>query len=120
MDFVTAIKLYFNNYVNFSGRSSRPAYWWPVLMNILVCLIISWIVPESKYFTLNLIISGLWALVNLLPGLAVCVRRLHDIDKSWVWILISLVPLVGTIWFVVLMAQPGNPGSNEYGPAPMQ
>lgn len=46
----------------------------------------------------------IWGLVNLIPGLAIVVRRLHDIGKSWVWILIALIPFVGAIILIVLLA----------------
>lgn len=157
MNFITAIKLYFKNYVKFSGRSSRPEFWWPVLMNILVlfsCIaVIALTEPFSDDLTQSvyMVIPAIWNLGNILPILAVGVRRLHDIDKSWVWILLALIPSILVylfphvvsiwphiidklwiwfpinlikegcmIWFIVMMALPGNPEANKYGPAPMQ
>jgi uncharacterized membrane protein YhaH (DUF805 family) len=46
------------------------------------------------------------------------VRRLHDTSKSGWWILISLIPLIGGIWLLVLLATDGDPGNNLYGPNP--
>lgn len=120
MDFVTAVKLYFSNYVNFQGRSSRPAYWWPVLMNFIVSLILSWIGGLFGSETGSEVLGGIWSLVNILPGLAVSVRRLHDIGKSWTWIFINLIPVIGVIWYIILMVKPSQPEPNEYGPVPMQ
>ena len=67
---------------------------------------------------LNAILSGLYSLALLIPSLAISVRRLQDIDKEWYWILISLIPLVGSIWLIVLYCQPGTPSDNRFGKVP--
>jgi len=54
----------------------------------------------------------------LLPGLAVCVRRMHDLGKKWTWILISLIPIIGSIWFIILTCKDSQPGDNQYGYCP--
>ena len=46
------------------------------------------------------------------------VRRLHDTGRSAWWLLISIVPLIGSIILIVLLASPGEPNSNRYGPPP--
>jgi uncharacterized membrane protein YhaH (DUF805 family) len=63
---------------------------------------------------------GLYALAIILPALAVAVRRLHDIGKSGWWLFITFVPLVGSIWYLVLLATDSQPGENEYGPNPKE
>lgn len=60
----------------------------------------------------------IYALAVLVPGIAVAIRRMHDIGRSGWWILISLVPLIGSIWFIVLAALPSQLGPNKYGPNP--
>jgi uncharacterized membrane protein YhaH (DUF805 family) len=62
----------------------------------------------------------LYVLAILIPGLAVAVRRLHDVGKSGWMILISLIPLIGAIWLLVLMVTDSNPGENQYGPNPKE
>lgn len=74
----------------------------------------------------GLTIDGLWygfiylfyIAFAFIPGLAVGVRRLHDIGKSGWMILISLIPIVGPIWLLVLMVQDSDPFENAYGPNP--
>ena len=61
---------------------------------------------------------ALYALAVLLPTFGVEIRRLHDIDKSGWWILISLVPLVGGIWLLVLLCLQGSRAANRFGPGP--
>lgn len=60
----------------------------------------------------------IYGLAALIPGLAVSVRRLHDINKSGWWILISLVPCVGGLILLILDCIEGDPGDNQYGPNP--
>ncbi len=64
------------------------------------------------------ILGMIYALAVLIPGIAVSVRRLHDIGKSGWWILISLVPIVGVIILLVFTVLDSTPGENQYGPNP--
>ena len=112
MDFVTAVKTCFNNYVKFEGRASRPEFWWFMLF----CLV-GGMVAGIFGRTLN----GLFNLVVLLPSLAVGARRLHDINKSAWFLLLWLVPVVGWVILIWWACQPGTDGPNTYGgdaPAP--
>jgi len=54
----------------------------------------------------------------LLPSIGVGIRRLHDTNRTGWWLLVSLVPLVGWIWIIVLLALAGDEGPNRYGPPP--
>jgi uncharacterized membrane protein YhaH (DUF805 family) len=66
------------------------------------------------------ILTGLYSLAIILPGLAVAARRLHDTGRSAWWLLIGLVPLVGPIVLLVFFVQDSQPGSNQYGPNPKE
>ncbi len=59
-----------------------------------------------------------YAILSLLPGLAVLVRRLHDVGKSGWFYFIALIPLVGAIWLLVLECRDGEYGMNKYGANP--
>jgi len=63
---------------------------------------------------------GIYALILFIPGLAVVIRRLHDIGKSGWMILVTLIPLIGAIWILVLMLTDSNPGENQYGENPKE
>ncbi|MET9696455.1 DUF805 domain-containing protein [Streptomyces sp. NPDC006529] len=102
-------------YIDFSGRSRRQEYWMFVLFNMIALIIVA--VVDNLLGTYPLL-YGIYALAVLLPGLGVAVRRLHDTGKSGWWMLIALIPLVGGIWLLVLMASEGNPQPNQYGPNP--
>jgi uncharacterized membrane protein YhaH (DUF805 family) len=111
-------------YAVFSGRSRRMEYWYFVLFNILVSIVLGAIDglllgTRGSYVGAGLL-SGIYGLAILIPSLAVSVRRLHDIDRSGWWILIALVPLIGTIVLLVFALLEGTPGANRYGPNPKE
>ena len=102
--FVNAIKTCLNKFATFEGRANRAEFWFWYLFLVLVSC-----VPIVGY------IAGF---VLLVPTLAASVRRLHDIGKDWKWILVSLIPIGGIIWLVVLLCQPSDEGDNLFGPNP--
>ena len=107
--FVDAVKLMFKNYVDFNGRASRSEYWWAFLFNFLVSFFvvgaISAVIPP---------IGGACSIALMIPGVALTVRRLHDRGKSWVYLLIGLIPLVGYILLIIQLAKPSD-GPNQWG-----
>ncbi|HSV53714.1 MAG TPA: DUF805 domain-containing protein [Burkholderiaceae bacterium] len=107
MDFKQAVMTALRKYVDFSGRATRPEFWWFMLFEIVVFMVTGMINP---------ILYGIAALGLLLPGLGVSVRRLHDIGKSGWWLLLGFVPIVGVVliwWF----AQPGTSAGSRFGEA---
>jgi uncharacterized membrane protein YhaH (DUF805 family) len=63
-------------------------------------------------------LGGLFSLAALVPSLAVTVRRLHDSSKSGWWLLICLVPGIGSIILFVFMLLDSERGKNEWGKNP--
>lgn len=128
MTFTQSVKTVFGKYAVFSGRASRSEYWYFVLFQCIVSVVLSLVFglydygPDGVRFTARNIagsaVCSLYSLATLLPGLGVSVRRMHDIGKGGGWIFISLVPLVGVIWFIVLAATPGERYANRFGNAP--
>ena len=108
-------------YVDFSGRARRKEYWMFALFNIIfavVAVILDNILGIAVEGVGYGPLYGLYALATLIPGLAVSVRRLHDVGKSGWMILIALIPIIGSIWLLVLMLTDSNQGENEYGANP--
>jgi len=110
-------------YAVFSGRARRAEYWYFVLFNIIVAIVLSLI--DTLLGTFDILrgvglLSSLYGLAVLIPTLAVTVRRLHDIDRSGWWIFINLIPLIGFIVLLVFAVTDGTPGSNRYGPNPKE
>lgn len=104
------------NYVGFEGRARRKEYWMFALFNCLIItvLVIFGLLTKITFF------SGIYSLAVLVPGLAVSIRRLHDIGRGGEWILIAFIPLVGPIWLLVLQCTEGTRGDNIYGEDPKQ
>lgn len=112
---VEAFKLFFTNYINFEGRSNRGEYWWAFLAVILVSLVLGVVDGILTAGGGMPILGMIFSLATLVPGIAIGVRRLHDIDKSGWWMLIGLVPLVGFIVLIYFFVQPPNPQANRFG-----
>jgi len=108
-------------YAVFSGRARRKEYWMFVLFNLifsLVAMILDNVLGTAFENTGYGLIYSLYGLAVFLPSLAVSVRRLHDIGKNTWFFLIILIPIIGAIWFLVLMCFDGEQGENVYGPNP--
>lgn len=114
------------NYANFEGRARRKEYWMFALVHVIIVIILYSIMiagATSDSPTLAALGVGLVALYGLgvfIPGLAVAVRRLHDVGKSGWMLLIYLVPLIGGIWLLVLLTTDSIPGPNQFGANPKE
>ena len=105
------------NYTEFNGRARRKEYWMFTLFNMLFYILAAFI---DGVLGLVFGFSIIYSLVVLIPGLSVAVRRLHDVGKSGWFLLISLIPIIGGIWLLVLMCSDGKAGDNLYGPNPKE
>ncbi|MPN40390.1 hypothetical protein SDC9_187926 [bioreactor metagenome] len=111
---VTAFKKFFQNYTNFSGRSTLSDYWLVELDFLLLGIIsgiLSYFIPAIIYILL------LFDFVSIIPSLAITVRRLHDIGKSGKRIFMAFIPIAGPIILLVYELTKSD-GDNQYGPAP--
>ncbi len=119
VDFKTAVKLFFKNYANFKGRSTRSEYWWAYLFTFLVSLAAG-MIPFSTQIGGEITINYLSSIVSVaffIPGLAVAVRRLHDTGMSGAYMFINIIPIVGWILYLVQLCKDSD-GDNEWGPRP--
>jgi len=115
MGFSDAIRACWAKYATFTGRSPRSEYWYFVLFQVIANLVAGLIGAE-----IGLKLIGTFVEVLLfLPGLAVGVRRLHDIDKSGWWLLLGLVPLIGWVFIIIWACTKGTLGPNRFGPDPL-
>jgi uncharacterized membrane protein YhaH (DUF805 family) len=104
MNFGQAISTCLSKYATFSGRASRPEFWWFFLFQILVSVAASMIGDT---------VAALASLALLLPALAVGTRRLHDIGKSGWWQLLMLTG-IGLFVLIYWWVQPTAEGSNAH------
>ena len=109
-----AVSSVFSKYATFSGRARRSEYWWFYLAYFLVAVVATIIDGILGVTILEVIL----VLAVLIPGLAVSVRRLHDVGRSGWWLLIGLIPLVGAIVLLVFACQDSQAGPNRWGPSP--
>ena len=119
MQFPEAIQSGFRNYVNFAGRAARSEYWYWVLFAVLVGIVSA--ILDAGFFPFSQTagpIEAATSVVLFLPGIAVGVRRLHDIDRTGWWVLIALTG-IGVILLIVWFCLKGTLGSNRFGPNPL-
>lgn len=115
----------FSQYADFSGRARRAEYWYFTLFNAIFALAITLVFGIIGGITgsVELVFTGticcyVYGFAVLIPGLAVCVRRLHDIGKSGWYYLLGFIPLVGIIILLVFFCTDSQPGANQWGPNP--
>jgi len=121
MNFFEAVSSGFRNYVNFSGRAVRSEYWyWTLFVTIVV--VVFGVIDELLYPGAEMgafsIVNMLVSLALILPGIAVSVRRLHDIDRTGWWLLLGFT-IIGAFVLIYWACQRGTLGQNRFGPDPM-
>jgi uncharacterized membrane protein YhaH (DUF805 family) len=154
-------------YAEFSGRSRRKEYWMYTLFYFIVAIVLSYVdslvglgggssLQAASGANAGLgavthmgVLGGIFALANLIPYLAVSIRRLHDTGRAGWWVLLGFGPylialalmvvgmltgqfgllaaggllmfaaFIGGIVLLVFMCLPGTSGTNQYGPDPL-
>lgn len=119
MGFSEAIQTCFSKYVTFTGRARRSEFWYWVLF-VVIADAAAGILDKILFSRSTAMpIAGLVSLVLLLPGIAVAIRRLHDINRSGWYLLLSLIPVIGVLLLIFLYyIKDSQPGDNQYGPNP--
>ena len=111
-------------YAEFTGRARRKEYWMFVLLVFAIYIVAAII---DGILGMGGMIAGAYgplmtiaALALLIPSIAVGARRLHDTNRSGWWLLIGLIPIVGSIILLVFFILEGTRGANQYGPDPLE
>ncbi|MDO9168600.1 MAG: DUF805 domain-containing protein [Methylobacter sp.] len=108
-------------YAVFNGRARRKEYWFFFLFNIIISMILSAIDGLTGSFNPETgvgLLGGIYTIAVLIPSIAVSVRRLHDTGRSGWWLLVGLIPLIGTLICFIFMVQDSESSENEYGANP--
>ena len=112
---IYSYKRFWTKGLDFKGRTNRSDYWLgAVLANLLayiILLIVTMVLGAineniGAFFSIFLVLYGLG---QIIPSLSISIRRVRDMGKGWAWIFINLVPIIGGIWFIVLLCQPSVP-----------
>ena len=110
-------------YADFTGRAGRGEFWWFTLVYIILLAVAAFVDVVIGTFDAALgfgLISGSFFIATLLPMLGVHVRRLHDSGRNGWWVLLALLPVVGSFALFILVLFASQPGTNEYGPNPQR
>ncbi|WP_431127408.1 DUF805 domain-containing protein [Flagellimonas flava] len=106
-------------YADFKGRARRSEYWMFTLFNIIFSGIAVSLDNAIGLAQMGVgPIYGLYALAMLIPGLAVAVRRLHDVGKKGAMLFVVLIPVIGSLWLLFLLVKDSDPNENAYGANP--
>jgi len=103
---------------DYQGRASRREYWYFVLCNVGLSLIMSFIFPLVIDSSLSAILSALLSLALLIPASTLMIRRLHDTGRSGWWSLFNLLPIIGWLLLFIFFIQPSDPNENQWGHCP--
>ena len=110
---LNAYKNFWKGYLNFSGRSTRPEFWWVWLLNMVIFFPVYYSRFTGLEFDNPIINIALFSmyiillLVEFVPLLALIVRRLRDVGIHWAYIFIVFVPL-GALTLLIMLAMPSQ------------
>lgn len=113
----------FQNFANFNGRARRSEYWYFQLFNWalpIVLFLLGLLSQVGAILVLAWVITFLYGLVCIIPGLALTCRRLHDVGKPGSYMFFWLLPIAGEILMLVWTLQDSDPGENRYGKNPKE
>ena len=132
MNFSTAVSTCIKEkFATIQGRAPRSEYWWFMLFCLLVYFLMPWVLgavlmalPQStmQNETTATVLGGIYfvaLIIFIVPSLTVQIRRLHDIDKSGWWMLISFIPGIGSLVLFIFACLKGTTGSNRFGADPL-
>ena len=113
------MEIILGKYAQFNGRAGRSEFWMFYLVYFIIgavfSILMNLVASISFLYYIILVLQIIVILGLLVPTLAVSVRRLHDIGKGGGWIFINLIPLIGSIWFLVLLIKEGEKVANRFG-----
>ena len=130
---LNSYKKYWTNYFNFSNRTSRKDYWLFILVNIIVNVVLSFVIVKTFGYTIDItkistiedlklivgtpvgLINIIWYGINIIPSFAISVRRMHDINKSGLAILVAIIPIIGWLIYLIFTLRASVNVNNNYG-----
>lgn len=122
--FKASVKLYLNDAFRLNKRMGRADYWWgqlgwSILITFLVfieVIAVAVSIANQDVVSFFSYVYGFSLLITIIgiPSTTAGIRRLHDTGRSGWYILISLVPFLGNILFLILLCQPSVQFLNKW------
>ncbi|MCC1494432.1 DUF805 domain-containing protein [Cognatishimia sp. F0-27] len=120
---MAALESFLFNALKWNGRATRAEYWWAWLARFIgFFVVIFWDMfavfaadapPVNPFSYLTI-----WFFVlTLIPSITLAARRLHDTGRSSMWWFVNLVPMVGGLWYILLLCRKSDEEENRWGPA---
>lgn len=107
-----------NNYAQFKGKANRREFLMYTvaffLINTAFLVLINFFRQAETIKTTLIIINTIILLLLLTPSLAICVRRMNDIGRSRSWVLINLIPIIGSIWFATIALKKNRADTSKF------
>lgn len=104
------------NGLDFSSRTSRRGYWMAMLQSFIAIILITVCFAVVVSCNENGILAAIFGFLFIIymfmliiPGFAICIRRMRDAGKAWYWLFINIIPICGPIWFVILLCKKSVP-----------
>ena len=116
MELIDGFKKFWTRAFDYHGTSSRREFWWGVLGNAIIMLIllalliisVTCISPQMNTFSsIMIIVFALFCLVELIPSVTLIIRRMQDIGRSGFFIFVLFIPVIGYIWYIYLVTRRG-------------
>lgn len=118
MNFSEAIRSAYKNFFNYTGRAGRSEYWYFALFSYIVSFLSFFLFHHNP--ALKVLSSILISIFVSLPLWFLLIRRLHDINRSGWWQLLSFIPLIGFIILLFWLCKKGDEKPNRFGPFNVQ
>ncbi len=103
---IEAYKSFWTRAFDFKGVTNRRDYWLAYLAYSIILFFLL-ILSEVAYFFNAFLLF--YVICAVIPNLSIQIRRVRDIGKGWPWIFINFIPIIGGIWFIILLCQPSVP-----------
>lgn len=107
-------------FLRYDGRLNRKPYILRSLGLFIVVFVLAFIVALIGGLRYGSMLASLVSLIGLVPGVMLTIRRLHDLDRPTWWIIGTFIPVLNIVLSVYIVFFPGTPGTNQYGPDPLQ
>lgn len=116
MELKDGFKKFWTRAFEYRGTSSRREFWWGVLGNAIIMVILlallvislTCFTPQINTFSIIMIaLFSLFCVVELLPSITLIIRRMHDIGRSGYFIFVLFIPIIGFIWYIYLVTRRG-------------